>query len=366
MNFPENLARSNVSLTNIQQQDNGSIINVAGDGGGFIKVHARNLELSERSLLLAGIKLDSSTPSAQAGDIEIDSTDNIFLNMSRINNLVPPEVEGNSGNINIETKNLSIITSRDSPSDKDVGRISASSLGRGDSGNITINASDQISLDSGVKLSGRIQTAIERGAIGNGGNININTGSLFMNGRNHIRANTFGKGNAGNITINASDQISLQGEFISARSRFSTLILSQERPSGEGNGGQIIINTPFLSLSDYSLISTSAQSSQAGDIRIQVEDLFLRNTSRINVGVPGQANGNGGNLFIDARFIVAFPEQGTDLPNFPNNVISAATNRGNGGNINITATGIFGIEEREPEPGVNYILTILVPVQNLG
>lgn len=353
LNFPENTARSDVSLTNIEQQENGSIINVASEGGGFIEIHAKDLELSSRSLLLAGIKLNSNIPNAQSGDININATDNIFLNMSRIDNLVPPEIEGNSGNINIETKNLSLTTSRDSSSNKDVARISASTLGIGDAGNITINASEQISLDAGVNLSGRIQTAVERGAIGDGGDISITTGSLFMTGRNAIRANTFGKGDAGNITINASEQISLQGEFISNQARFSTSITSQERRPGEGNGGEIVINTPFLFLSDHSIISTSARSRQGGDIRIQVEDLFLRNTSGITVGAG--RTGSGGNLFIDARFIVAFPEQSMDIVNFPNNALLANANRGNGGNINITAKGIFGIEEREGEPGVNFI-----------
>ena len=350
LNFPDNIARSNVSLINTQQQDNGSIINVAGDGGGFIKVHAKNLELSGRSLFLAGIKIDSNIPNARSGDIDIDTTDNIFLNMSRINNLVPPEVEGNSGNINIKTKNLDLTTSKDSSSNLDVARINASTLGKGNAGNITIEASEQISLDAGVNLSGRIQTAVEEGAIGNAGDINITTGSLLMSGRNAIRANTFGKGNAGNITINASDRVSLQGEFISNQARFSTGILSQERPGAEGNSGEIIINTPLLSLSDYSIISTSSRSGQGGDTRITVKDLFLRNTSGITAG-----GSIGGNLFIDARFIVSFPEQSENIIDFPNNAILANANRGNGGNISITAEGIFGIEEREREPGVNFI-----------
>ena len=355
--FPNDKARSNVSLTNIDQQEYGSIVNVAGEDGGSIKVHGQNLELSGRSFFFGGIKEASSNPNSQAGDIEIDVTEDIVLNIGRISNIVSSDTEGNSGNINIKTKNLSIITSRESSSNQDASNISTNILGTGDAGDITINASEQISLEAGNKRFGSIQSTIEPSGTGNAGDINIATSSLLLKGRNSVRSNTIGQGDAGNATINASEQISLQGEFISQSFPFSTGIASQERPGAEGNSGQIIINTPFLLLSDYSLITASAQSGQAGDIRITVEDLFLRNTSRINVGGtgPDPTNSNGGNLFIDARFIVAFPEQGTDLVNFPNNVISAATNRGNGGNINITATGIFGIEEREPEPGVNYI-----------
>ena len=67
LNFPEDKARSNLSLTNFQQLEFGSIVNVAGEDGGSIKVHGRNLELSGRSFFFAGIKEASNTPNAQAG-----------------------------------------------------------------------------------------------------------------------------------------------------------------------------------------------------------------------------------------------------------------------------------------------------------
>ena len=353
LNFPNDKARSNVSLTNLQQLEFGSIVNVAGEDGGSIKVYGRNLELSGKSFFFAGIKEASSTPNAQAGNIEIDVTENIVLDKSRISNIVSSEVEGNSGNINIQTKNLSIFTSRESSSNQDIGNISTNILGKGNAGDITINASEQISLEAGNRRFGSIQSTIEPSGIGDAGDIDITTSSLLLNGRNSVRSNTLGQGDAGNVTINASEQISLQGQFISENFRFSTGIASQERPGAKGNGGNIVINTPFLSLSDYSQITASAQTGQGGNIRITVEDLFLRNTNRISVGAGNIASG--GNLFIDARFIVAFPEQGTDIPNFANNGILANANRGIGGNINITAKGIFGIEERAEEPGVNFI-----------
>ena len=47
---------------------------------------------------------------------------------------------------------------------------------------------------------------------------------------------------------------------------------------------------------------------------------------------------NGGNIDIDTNFIVAFPQG--------NNDIIATAERGNGGNININAESLFGIQER--------------------
>ncbi|MEM8830579.1 MAG: filamentous hemagglutinin N-terminal domain-containing protein [Cyanobacteria bacterium P01_G01_bin.19] len=357
-NFPENITRSDVSLTNNQQQEYGSIVNVAGNGGGSIKVHGRNLELSGRSFFFGGIKESSNTPNVQAGDFEIDVTENIVLNMSRITNIVSSGAEGNSGNINIKTKNLSIFTPIESTGRKDAGNISTNIFGTGNGGNITINASEQIFLlEEGNQTFGSIQTTIEPDSIGSAGDLTINTGSLLINGRNSVRSQTHGRGDAGDVTINASEQISLQGQFISNNRRLTTGITSQSRNDAEGNGGLITINTPFLSLSDHSQITASAQrDNQAGDVRITAGDIILRNTSQITTGTGGAGGvGNGGNLFIDARFIVAFPEQNPDVLDFPNIGISADATRGNGGNIDITAKGIFGIKEREREPGVNFI-----------
>jgi large exoprotein involved in heme utilization and adhesion len=49
-------------------------------------------------------------------------------------------------------------------------------------------------------------------------------------------------------------------------------------------------------------------------------------------------NGNGGNMNINAKFIVAVPKEDSD--------IVANAERGRGGNINITTQGIYGLQYR--------------------
>jgi large exoprotein involved in heme utilization and adhesion len=58
-------------------------------------------------------------------------------------------------------------------------------------------------------------------------------------------------------------------------------------------------------------------------------------------------SGSGGNIDINSQFIVAFPNG--------NNDITANAFNGNGGNINITTEGIFGIEERPLNDSTNDI-----------
>lgn len=63
----------------------------------------------------------------------------------------------------------------------------------------------------------------------------------------------------------------------------------------------------------------------------------MRRTSSISAEARGI--GNGGNLDLEAGFIVAVPAENSD--------IIAKAEQGNGGNIKITAQGVFGIEYRD-------------------
>jgi large exoprotein involved in heme utilization and adhesion len=71
-----------------------------------------------------------------------------------------------------------------------------------------------------------------------------------------------------------------------------------------------------------------------------VQDLLLlRHRSQISTTAgTAQAGGNGGNIDIDAEFIVAVPKENSD--------ITANAFTGNGGRVEVAAEGIFGIQFR--------------------
>jgi hypothetical protein len=121
---------------------------------------------------------------------------------------------GNAGDINITTGSLSV-TSLVTESVVNTSALSTVAFGRGNSGNININARDTISLGQVNPISGFfpqvwIQSLIA--GIGNAGDINITTGSLSLTATGLLSSNSFGdgEGNAGNITINARDTVSLR------------------------------------------------------------------------------------------------------------------------------------------------------------
>ncbi|MEM7758932.1 MAG: hypothetical protein AAF298_12520, partial [Cyanobacteria bacterium P01_A01_bin.40] len=78
-----------------------------------------------------------------------------------------------------------------------------------------------------------------------------------------------------------------------------------------------------------------------GNITLDIaENLTLKENSLISAQAINAADG--GNLDIDANFVIAFPQQ--------NNDILASAVSGDGGNITINAEGIFGTVERSSRP----------------
>ena len=199
----------------------------------------------------------------------------------------------------------------------------------GDKGNITINATD-IHLEGGSDGPSSITVRAEGDATG--GHLTLNTDKLSLNDSS-ILAKTLGNGNAGSIKINAGD-VSFTNN--------STLGVNSQ---GSGQGGSIFFSADNLTLDKNSLITAGTVSNQGGDINLTLNDkLLLRNNSNISstAGTAG-AGGDGGNLIISAPFIIAPPFEDSD--------ITANAFEGKGGNINITANGIFGLAFRsEPTP----------------
>jgi large exoprotein involved in heme utilization and adhesion len=74
----------------------------------------------------------------------------------------------------------------------------------------------------------------------------------------------------------------------------------------------------------------------------------MGNESRISADALGSANG--GNINIDTKFLIAQPPQGLSGSD-----IAANAFQGNGGRLDITASGIFGISSREESTALNDI-----------
>jgi large exoprotein involved in heme utilization and adhesion len=258
---------------------------------------------------------------------------------------------GNAGDIEITSGSLSVTNGA---------FLIGSTIGQGNAGAVRITATDTISFDGGSASS-----FVGPTGVGDGGVIEITTGTLEVTNGAQLITNTFGQGNAGNIKITATDTVRFSG--LSSNGQFSGAF-SVVEPGANGEGGDIEIASSELFLTDALITSVSLGTGRAGDITLQTyknletnrssilastqagdggeillrigDILLMRNSSNISTtaGIAG-AGGNGGNIAINANFLVAVPVEDSN--------ITANAFNGRGGNINITTQGIYGLEFRE-------------------
>ncbi|MFM6371449.1 MAG: hypothetical protein ACKPGN_25045, partial [Dolichospermum sp.] len=156
-----------------------------------------------------------------AGKIEIQATEGVNVG-GELTSRVNDKAVGDSGGITIDTSTLTL---------EKGGIISASTFGKGDAGKIEIQATE------GVTVGGALNSRVNDKAVGNSGGITIDTSTLTLENGGYISADTYGKGNAGKIEIQATEGVNVRGELTSGV--FDT---------GEGNSGGITIDTSTLTL----------------------------------------------------------------------------------------------------------------------
>ncbi|MGH2414315.1 MAG: S-layer family protein, partial [Microcystaceae cyanobacterium] len=144
-------------------------------------------------------------------------------------------------------------------------------------------------------------------------------------------------GDGGNIFIDPRTVNIRDGAGISVTSR------------GIGKAGNIQLQTGSLTLENGAFLSAETASSEGGNIQLQVRDLLLmRHNSKISTTAgTASAGGNGGNIKINTGFLIAVPNENSD--------ITANAFEGRGGNIQITTQGIFGIQLRERQTSLSDI-----------
>ena len=331
VSFPDNVARADVYLTALGSDT--AMITVAGGNGGSIAITARNIDVSGGSVVRGGIETGLGFPDAQAGNITLHATGEIAIANSNIFNNVRTGAVGNGGNININARSLSI---------SDGAQLSASTLGRGNSGSIFLQTDNSVSLASSAVFS-----QVQAGGVGNGGDINITAGSLSLtdgtqlqtlvssyDNKNKLPA---GRGNAGDVNINVRDTVTLVGKGRDSGTAI-TAIWTGVGFGAVGNGGDINIIAKALSLTNAPLGADTNGQGNAGNVFVRVVDsIYLTNSdfvlegsrrSRIGSDVGFRAVGDGGNIDIQSRSL------------FLNNgaVLDASTQgKGNGGNIMVSA-----------------------------
>ncbi|MCV3215755.1 filamentous hemagglutinin N-terminal domain-containing protein [Plectonema radiosum NIES-515] len=338
-----------------------------------------NIAISTNRLILengAAITSRTYTP-APSGNIKVNATD--FIQMQGVSpktglsNLLGsttyyyprepkdlPASTAKAGDVTITTRQLSV---------RDGSYLLALAFGDGDGGNISIDA-DTIEARGSTPTTAALILASSIVSVGsrwgNSGNVTLNTRTLNLQDGGTVSTSSLGTGNAGTVTINATESVELTGKALgvdlvsnisstvgSSSSLVRTLatysaigdsgnvtISTRElkvgnsaavsvQNFGTGNAGTLRINAKSVQLDQQSGIAATTASGEGGNIFLQADNLQLRHNSGILTNAGG--TGNGGNINVDVGAI----------SQLENSNITANAVQGKGGNIQITTQGIF-------------------------
>jgi filamentous hemagglutinin family protein len=319
---------------------------------------AITLETAELTLN-DGSRISTSTlGQGNAGALSVRATESVTLSGlddngfgSSLQTLVSLEAIGDAGNLTIETANLTL---------NDGASIDSSTFGQGNAGDLTVRATESVVL-RGLNRDGfssGISTLIGSEATGNAGQVTLETTHLTLMDGARISASIFGVGNAGNLTIRATESLTLSG-FDSEG--FRSNLQTEVRAGATGNAGNLIIETGRLTLLDGARISSETLGNgNAGNVSVRADEVTLRDGARISVSAigdfsPGVLRVNTDRLFLDTQSSITAETQSGSQGNIEisadslimrrnSNITTNATGPATGGNINIT-TGVLAALE---------------------
>jgi filamentous hemagglutinin family protein len=315
--------------------DGGSLLAVSTStgAGGNIAINTRNLTLQN------GGQIDTTTiDRGNAGSIAINSLESVTVEGNGSVISASSFGSGTGGNLSINTGTLTI---------GDGGGVFTSTAGQGDAGNLIVKAANSVNvIDSGLLSTGTLGT-------GAGGNLSIatrnlniqNSGRVFSssldasmfdfsrldptlyppasirrirNSVNTAARGDFTQGNSGNVTVRATDSVTLANSGI-----LSTLAF------GKASGGLLSLETGQLTIQDDAEVSSSAfGQGRGGDIQLQANSLSLASSGLL--ASRSEGSGRAGNMTINLR---------DELRSSQGDIVATSTQTG-GGDITIKARDI--------------------------
>jgi filamentous hemagglutinin family protein len=249
-------------------------------------------------------------------------------------------------------------------------------------GDITVNATESLEiLDTTPTGSIRSSLSSETTSSGVGGNIQVSTQRLTLQGGGQILTRGFGTGDSGNVDINASERIDVLGSSPLNPTFFSSIfVLTAGGASGQA--GDVTITTGRLRILDGGIVTSSSfglgsggnltlrasesvevigqdpilgspsdlnvatfRTGNAGSMTIDTQQLIVLDGGQVRASTIG--DGNAGSLSINAAQLVEVGRNSNiDSSVNANTSVNAvfglgATSRGEAGGINITTDRLF-------------------------
>jgi filamentous hemagglutinin family protein len=375
-------ARDNFFTTGIFAQvadPSPSYTGIAGDPERSATGDAGNLTIeTERLSIRNGGQVSASTLSdGNAGSLILrarDSVEVVGTSASGRRSFLTVDVNqgarGTGGGLTIETGRLSV---------RDGARVSVGTFGEGDAGTLRVDATESVEVIGASpdgQLRSNLSAIVGLNAIGQGGDLSIETQQLSVVDGAGVSVSTFGEGDAGTLQIDATESVEVIG--ISPDGQLPSELSAAVDPEATGQGGDLRLITGQLNVRDRAQVAVSSEgtgdagnlevvansirldnlaslssntTAGQGDIFLRSEDLVLRRGSNITTNATGTATG--GNITLDTSVIAALE----------NSDISANAQNASGGRVIVDASGIFGTQFRELE---NPATSDITASSNLG
>lgn len=295
------------------------------------------------------------------GDISLTAPTIQLTNNNEVETLYVGSEQG--GAINISTSSLSL---------RQGSRINTATSGTGNAGAVSVEA-DSIVLENSSTISS--ETFFVRG--GNAGDVAVTTNTLIATDGSQIFSSTAGVGNAGNVSVIATESIKLLGTSGDDSSGITSTVFTDLSflpeflfpmgiRRGNGNAGMISVETSKLLLEDGGQIQTTTRGAgNAGRIDINANEIEIKGAvlspnftipSGILSEVAPTSKGQGNDITINTNQLSV-----TDSGFISASTSGQSETGSNAGNITIDVTGaaIFdGDKGGDFDPSGVYVGTL--------
>jgi filamentous hemagglutinin family protein len=330
-----------------------STVDTSGKDSGSIQVQGNSVELIGFPVRLANF----TTGVIDGGDLTITGRKLMIQDGAQV--LSSTRAEGAGGKLTVNASES--VDLRGSFRTADgityLSALSSATFAAGKAGDLTINTK-RLQVQNGAlvtaQTSGRRidDSRLFQPATGQGGNLTVNAsesvvieGTTATGSPSSVSAETANSGDAGKVSITTGQLIVRDEAILSVSSQARRNVTYVGGPVNLGKAGELNVNARSIGLDNKGRILSETDTSQGGNINLQVQDLLLlRRNSQISTNAGRvQAIGDGGNITINAPngFILAKPQDNSD--------ITANAFTGSGGKVQINATGLIGIAARSRE-----------------
>ncbi|MEB3280178.1 MAG: filamentous hemagglutinin N-terminal domain-containing protein [Lyngbya sp.] len=286
----------------------GFFANVNGTGignGGNIQIETGQFRLTEGAIISS-----RTFGQGNAGLVSIFAADSVELSNSNIFSTVGEGAVGNSGTVEINTGNLLL-------SEGSQIITNTSGFGNAGNIAVKATSVELTGTSAESEFPSAFFADVNGAGIGNGGNIYIETEQFRLTEGARIQSSTFGQGNSGSISIFATDSVDLadSGIFSNAGENavgdggnieISTSSLNAINgqislsASGNGNAGNIYLEAQQIGLSNFIVAGDNSGTDNIGNITIDTGNLVIRDGADIRLDVNSEATGSTGNIIVNA------------------------------------------------------------------